>query len=281
MKHDCNKISFAIKNTNWCNLCCAHCCENSGPNITPDIMPLRYVEKYIAEFNNMPLPKWEYMVFTGGETMAPYFHNQVEYIPRCLDIAAQHKMAPFVKTNGVWGGNDVMRSRILRDFANAAYRNNILMSMDISVDAFHNNIQPVFKILNDVVRSDFLAPAIRISLCGLNDTKSYATFMHLIDELHASGLDININDNDSFVMWVPHVRGVSVYYDFRVHINKIGRAAKNNLGQVVPSGHPHITDGHCLEIDNKHNAILNYKYSTPVNNRPMFDVVKELMTNIR
>ena len=85
-------------------------------------------------------------------------------MPRCLDIAAQHKMAPFVKTNGVWGGNDVMRSRILSDFAAAAYRNNILMSMDISVDAFHNNVSSVVKILNDVVRSDYLAPAIRISV---------------------------------------------------------------------------------------------------------------------
>ena len=97
----------------------------------------------------------------------------------------------------------------------------------------------------------------------------------------ANGLDIIINDNGSFVMWVPHVRGVSVYYDLGAHINKIGRAAKNNLGQVVPNGRPHITDGHCLEIDNKHNAILNYKYIAPVNDRPVFDVVKELMSKVR
>jgi hypothetical protein len=190
-------------------------------------------------------------------------------------------MIPFVKTNGVWGTNEELRHRILHDFANIAYRQNKLMSMDISVDAFHNNNNAVVRILNDVVRSDYLAPAVRISLLGLNDTKSYATFMCLIDELRASGLDVEIGNNGSFALWVPHVRGVSVYYDFGAYINKIGRAAKNNLGQIVPSGHPHITDGHCLEIDNKHNAILNYKYSTPVNNRPMFDVVKELMTNIR
>lgn len=281
MNQVCNKISFAIKNTNWCNLCCAHCCENSGPNVAPDIMPLKYVEKYIAGFNDMPLPKWEHMVFTGGEAMAPYFHKRTEYIPQCLEIAASHGMVPFVKTNGVWGMNEELRHRILRDFANVAYRQDKMMSMDISVDAFHNNNNAVVRILNDVVRSDYLAPAVRISLVGLNDTKSYATFMRLIDELRATGLDVDIRDDGSLALWVPYVRGVSVYYDLGAHINKIGRAAKNNLGQVVPNGRPHITDGHCLEIDNKHNAILNYKYSTPVNDRPMFDVVKELMTKIR
>ena len=97
----------------------------------------------------MPLPKWEYMVFTGGETMAPYYHNQVEYMPRCLDIAAQHKMAPIVKTNGVWGGNDVMRSRILRDFAAAAYRNNILMSMDIIMRKRMENILKLVGMIHE------------------------------------------------------------------------------------------------------------------------------------
>ena len=58
-------------------------------------------------------------------------------------------------------------------------------------------------------------------------------------------------------------------------------AAENNLGRFVPDGRPHISDGHCLEIDNKHNAILNYKYITPVNDRPVFDVVKELMSKVR
>ncbi|MBP3545204.1 MAG: hypothetical protein J6J82_02755, partial [Alphaproteobacteria bacterium] len=135
MNQVCNKISFAIKNTNWCNLRCAHCCENSGPNVAPDIMPLKYVEKYIAGFNDMPLPKWEHMVFTGGEAMAPYFHKRTEYIPQCLEIAASYGMVPFVKTNGVWGMNEELRHRILRDFANVAYRQDKMMSMDISVDA--------------------------------------------------------------------------------------------------------------------------------------------------
>jgi hypothetical protein len=277
----CDKISFALKNTNWCNLKCAHCSERSGPDVAPNIMPLDKVEKYIAEFNAMPMPKWEYMVFTGGETMAHYFHNQVEYMSRCLDIAAQHKMAPFVKTNGVWGGNDAMRARILRDFAAAAYRNNILMSMDISVDAFHNNINSVFKILNDVVRSDCLAPAVRLSLCGFNDMKSHVAFMSVINALCASGLAVETPHNGMFVLSVPGVRGMDVYYDLWTNISNVGRAADNKLGCFVPDGRPDMSMGHCLQIDNNDVATLNYKHATPVNGRPVYDVARELLLKVR
>ena len=281
MTDNSDKISFALKTTNLCNLKCAHCSECSGPNVAPNIMPLAKVEKYIAEFNAMPMPKWEYMVFTGGETMAPYFHNQMEYMPRCLDIAAQHKMAPFVKTNGVWGGNDAMRGRILRDFAAAAYRNNILMSMDISVDAFHNNINSVFKILNDVVRSDYLAPAVRLSLCGFNDMKSHVAFMSVINALRASGLAVETPHNGVFVLSVPGVRGMDVYYDLWTNISNVGRAAENNLGKFVPDGRPDMSMGHCLQIDNNDVATLSYKHATPVNGRSVYDVARELLLKVR
>ena len=276
-----DKISFALKNTNWCNLKCAHCSERSGPDVVPNIMPLDKVEKYIAEFNAMPMPKWEYMVFTGGETMAPYFRNLIEYMPRCLDIAAQHKMAPFVKTNGVWGGNDAMRGRILRDFAAAAYRNNILMSMDISVDAFHNNNVAVCNIINDVVRSDYLAPAIRISLAGLNDMKSRFVFANLVEDLRASGLTVEVRKDGAFVVGVPGVRGVFVYYDLWTNISNVGRAADNKLGSFVPDGRPDMQTGNCLQIDNNDVATLNYKHITAVNGRSVYDVARELLAKTR
>ncbi len=278
------KISFAIKNTNWCNLRCAHCCESSGPNIAPNIMPLSKVEKYIGEFNAMPLPKWEYMVFTGGETMAPYYHGQTEYIPRCLDIAASHKMAPFVKTNGVWGAHTELRNQILHDFAAAAYRNNMVMSVDISIDAFHKNTNAVFNIVNDIVRSDYLAPAVRISLLGLNDTKSRIEFSNLIDALRANGLTVQVQKNGVFVINVPHVHGTcaySVYYDLWTNISNVGRATENNLGKFVPDGRPDMETGHCLQIDNNDIAKLNYKHTTPVNNRPVYDIAKELLLKVR
>ena len=277
----CNKISLAIKNTNWCNLKCAHCCECSGPNITPNIMPLSNVEKYIGEFNAMPLPKWEHMVFTGGETMAPYFHGRMEYIPQCLEIASSYGMVPFVKTNGVWGTNEELRHRILRDFANIAYRQNKLMSLDISVDRFHKNIPAVCNILNDVVRSDYLAPAVRISLAGLNDTKSYKAFTNLIRALREKGLGVNFNPDLEFTISVPDVRAMRVFYDFNIAISNIGRAADNNLGNYVPDGRTNILDGNCLQIDNNDIARLNYKYSTAVNGRSLFDVTKELLAKVR
>lgn len=281
MRHVCNKISFAIKNTNWCNLRCAHCCESSGPDVVANIMPLQDVEKYIAEFNAMPLPKWEHMVFTGGEAMAPYFHKQMEYIPQCLNIAASYGMVPFVKTNGVWGMNDELRHQILRDLANVAHRHNLMMSLDISVDAFHNNTNAVFNILNDIVRSDYLAPAIRVSLVSLNDKKSHMEFMYLLDKLRINGLDVDVGHDGMFTLWVPYVRGVHLYYDLRTNISNIGRAAENKLGKFVPNGRPSMDEGHCFQIDNSHIATLNYKYSTPVNGRSMLDVVKELMAKVR
>ena len=281
MAYVCNKVSFAIKNTNWCNLNCAHCCECSGPHIEPNIMPLSKVEKYIAEFSGMPLPKWQEMVFTGGEPMAPYFHERMEYIPQCLNIASSYGMVPFVKTNGVWGNDEELRHRILRDFANVAYKQNKMMSMDVSVDAFHNNTVAVCKVLNDVVRSDYLAPAVRVTLCGLNDVRSHVSFANLISALQNSGLDVEIQQNGQLLISIPNVRAVSVCYDVDTNIGNVGRAAENNLGRFVPDGRPNFTEGHCLQIDNNDVAKLNYKYATPVAGRPMLDVVKELMSKVR
>lgn len=277
----CDKISFAIKNTNWCNLNCRHCSECSGPNVKPDIMPLKDVERYIGEFNAMPLPRWEYMVFTGGEAMAPYFQNQMEYMPKCLDIAAQHKMAPFVKTNAVWGMDDKLRKCILHDFADAAYRNNILMSLDISVDEFHNNTRGVLNVINDVVRSGYMAPAIRLSLCSLNTRKSNVAFLNLLTDLYQLGFKVEASNKGVFLIEYPGVHAMQIYYDVWTNVSSVGRAAENNLGVFVPDGLAHETTGNCLQIDNNNMATLNYKYQTSVNGRNVFDVVKDLLLKTR
>ena len=281
MATGCDKFSFSIKNTNWCNLKCAHCCECSGPHIAPNIMPLSDVEKYVGEFCELQVPKWEHLVFTGGETMAPYFHNQQEYIPECLNIAVRHNMVPFVKTNGIWGADEDMRNLILRDFANSAYRNNVLMSMDISVDAFHKNTSAVVNILNNIVRSDYLAPAIRVTLVGFNDVKSRTEFVNIISALRAKGLIVEFNQNLEFIIAVPNVCAMKVFYDFGVNVSNIGRASDNSLGKYVPDGRPNAIDGHCLQIDNNDTAILNYKHRAHINGRPMNDVLKELLAKVR
>lgn len=276
-----DKISFALKITNWCNMNCTHCSEYSNAQIAPNIMPLDKVEKYIGEFNAIPMDKWEYMVFTGGEAMAPYYHKQTEYIPKCLDFAGQLKMAPFIKTNGAWGINDTMRTKILRDCAGAAYRNDILSSLDISVDEFHNNTKAVVKIINDVVRSDYLAPAVRISLVGLNTRKSRVDFANLIETLRQTGLKVEWRQDGLLVVTVPGVRGVRLYYDLWTNVANVGRAKDNALGTYTPNGQPDFQTGHCFQIDNNDIATLNYYHRTPVNNRPVFDVVKELVTKTK
>ena len=281
MTDSCYKFSFAIKNTNWCNLKCAHCCECSGPDVVPNIMPLSKVEKYIAEFSALPLPKWEHMVFTGGEAMAPYFHNRMEYIPQCLNIASSYGMVPFVKTNGVWGMDEDLRHRILRDFANIAYKQNKLMSMDISVDRFHKNTPAVCNILNDIVRSDYLAPAVRISLVGLNDTKSRQELINLVYALRSKGLSVEFQNDGEFLVGVPNMYSIKVFYEYQIPVMNIGRAIENNLGKIAPDGHPNLIEGHCFQIDNQDIAKLNYVHSTPVNGRPMLDVVKELMQKVK
>ena len=249
--------------------------------MAPNIMPLDTVEKYIGEFSALPISKWQHMVFTGGEAMAPYFHKQMEYMPRCLDIAAGHNMIPFVKTNGTWGQDTDMRQRILRDVAAAAYKNNMLMSLDLSIDEFHNNDVAVYNILNDVVRSDYLAPAVRISLCSLYTPASHTKFAELIERLQAGGLDIGVNNYGEMSINIPMMHKVSVYYDLLTNVSGTGRAKTNYLGTYTPSGQPDSETGHCFQIDNSNIATLNYKYRTPVNGRPMFDVVSELMAKIR
>lgn len=281
MTDGCDKVSFAIKNTNWCNMNCAHCCECSGSNIAPNLMPLSKVEQYIHDFNTMPLPRWEYMVFTGGETLAPYYFNRMTYIPQCLEFAAQYNMVPVVKTNGVWGNNDDLRKRILHDFASAAYRHNLLMSMDISVDAFHNNEHAVFNILNDVISSIYLAPAIRITLQSLDDKKSHTKMFNLIQSLDKNDLIVGAPENGTVPIEVPQSHMGLIFYDLGPMISKIGRAKKNNLGQTVPDGKPDIQTGHCLQIDNNDIATLNYKHSVPVNGRRLFDVTSELIRKVR
>lgn len=272
------KISFAIKNTNWCNLNCAHCCECSGPNVVPNFMPLDKVEQYIGEFCAMPLPRWEYMVFTGGEAMAPYLLKRYEYMPQCLEFAGRAGLAPFIKTNGVWGADGWLRRRILNDCADAAIKNNKMTSLDVSIDEFHNNVPAVARIIQEIVSSEHLARCVRMSISGLDTLKSHAQFNYLIAYLKAHNIHVFPSGN-TFIAALGTV-GTKVLFDFGTPVAQMGRAASNKLGEVKPDGHPDVM-GHCLQIDNDDVATLNYFHKTPVNGRPVFDVVKELLLKVR
>lgn len=275
MVNSSGKFSFAIKVTNWCNLNCAHCCECSAPNVAPNLMPLSRVEKYVGEFNAMPMQKWEHLVFTGGEAMAPYFMNNREYIPQCLRIAGRARMAPFVKTNAVWGADDGLRKKILQDCADVAELNNKMTSLDVSVDEFHDNVPAVASIIMDIVSSEHLARCVRVSVCGLDTLKSHARFNHLIAYLKAHNLHIFPCGNDFIA--ACGTLGTKVLFDYSTPVAKMGRAIDAGVGEVVPDGSPDVM-GNCLQIDNYDVATLNYFYKTAVNNRTVFDVVQDLMT---
>ena len=274
-----DKISLAIKNTNWCNLNCAHCCECSGPNVVPNFMPLDKVEQYIGEFCAMPLPKWEYIVFTGGETMAPYFMQHYEYMPRCLEFAGRAGLAPFIKTNGVWGANDTLRRRILNDCVNAAVQNNVMTSMDVSIDEFHDNVPAVARIIQDIVSSEHLARCVRVSISGLDTLKSHARFNYLIAYLKAHNMHVFPSGNTFIVASGPI--GSKILFDFGTPVAQMGRAKQNGIGETRPDGSSDAVWGNSLQIANDDVATMNYYYKTPVNGRPVFDVVKELMLKVR
>ena len=277
MKHD--KISFAIKVTNWCNLKCAHCCENSGPRVMPNLMPVAKVEKYIGEFKAMPLSKWNHLVFTGGEAMAPYFLHNNEYMPRCLSIAGNAGMYPFVKTNGTWGADEALRHRILQDCANVAEKNGKMTSLDISVDEFHKNVPAVAQIIVDIASSDYLARRVRVSICGLDTIKSHAQFNYLIAYLKSRNVHVFPCEHD-FIAALGTV-GTRVLFDFSTPVARMGRAKTKGMGETIPDGATDSVLGNCLQIDNDDIATLNYYHKTPVNGRPVFDVARELLLKVR
>lgn len=274
-----DKISLAIKNTNWCNLNCVHCCECSGPNVVPNFMPLDKVEQYIGEFCAMPLPKWEYMVFTGGEAMAPYLLKRYEYMPQCLEFAGRAGLAPFIKTNGVWGADGLLRRRILNDCADAAIKNNKMTSLDVSIDEFHNNVPAVARIIQEIVSSEHLARCVRMSISGLDTLKSHAQFSYLIAYLKAHNIHVFPSGN-TFIAALGTL-GTKILFDFGTPVAQMGRAKQNGIGETQPDGSSDAVWGNCLQIDNDDVATLNYYYKTPVNGRPVFDVVKELLLKVR
>ncbi len=273
------KLSLALKITNWCNMNCAHCCERSGMNAPMHFMPIETVEKYTAQFRDLDMRKYEHLVFTGGEVMAPYFHRQNFYVPQCLDVAYRGGFAPFIKTNGLWGGNGELRGRVLNDLAKMAHRHQRLVSLDISVDEFHNNVPHVAAIIEHVIKNSRLTPAIRISLVGLNTKNSRMRFAQLIGQLSARGISMRIIDDMTMaVEWNGVV--VCIYYGFDVLVARMGRAVDNNLGRADVDGMPDASGASCLQIDNTDTAILNYKWRTPVQNRPMDMVVADLISRM-
>lgn len=270
-----NKLNLALKITNWCNLNCAHCSECSGPRQPKSLMPMDTVSEYISQFQDIRMPRWEHLVFTGGESLAPYFFGEYEYVPQCMDLTHKYNMVPFFKTNGMWGANKRLRERILGDMADNAHKHGRLNSLDISLDEFHDNVAPVAAILGDVFHDYYLAQAIRISLVGLDTQKSRNRLIELMSQVCARRISFKPLDNMTLLLGNGEFAG-HVYFGFFTPVSIAGRAAKNNLGTAINNGMPDAKTGSCFQIDNNDVATLNYKWRTPVAGRPLNTVVAKL-----
>lgn len=275
-----NKFGFSLKITNWCNLKCAHCSEFSSKNVHANIMPIEDVQKYIRQFRDINVPKYNQLVFTGGESMAPYSRGDYSYVPACISIAQQADFVPYFKTNGIWGADAKLRNVILNDFADAAYNQNKMMTLEISFDEFHNNINQVCRIISNVADENYFARAIRICLIGLNTQQSKENFIRLLTMLAMRNKMKIIPDfkYNKFTGYRDGANvGVNVFFDFNTPVFNIGRAARNKLGRQDIIGLPDAEYGNCLQIDNSDTATLNYKWREKINNQSMDVVLKNLL----
>ena len=159
-------INLAFKITNWCNLNCAHCIERSSCKEPFDLLLLPKMHKIIKEFKNLDVNQSDFVVITGGESMAPYYNNQQNYIKQALRYIYKAGYVPTIKTNAVWDTDIKLRQKILFDLAESAYKYRKVVTLDISIDEFHNNLSGAANIITDIITSKYLSPAIRLCLAG-------------------------------------------------------------------------------------------------------------------
>lgn len=270
-------ISFKI--TNWCNLHCAHCCERSNKHNAPDFMSLEKLNKYLAETSIMDTRPNQLLAISGGEALAPYILGNTTYIPNALDLIYTNNYVPVLKTNGTWGDNETLRKKILSDIALKAYKYQKLVTLDISVDEFHNNQSGVIKIINNIVRNPGLSFAIRICLVGFNTPASKTALNNLQQQLQNIGLKIKKNHIGDLMIEIPN--SINVLYVYTNYIAQVVPAGRAKQTKTFTTTHRGDNDGiDCLQIDNHDYAILNYQYREPIKNRPLNTVLQSLMSKV-
>lgn len=271
-----NDFGLSFKITNWCNLNCAHCCECSNSAEKPKFLPLEKMEKYLYESRHMPIQFHELLTIGGGEALAPYMHNNFDYIPTALNMIHKYNYIPTIKTNGTWGVDGIMREKILYDLAGAAYKSGKLVTLDMSVDEFHTNLSGVTNIIYDILSNMQICMAIRVCLVGFNTQKSTNVHNLLKRRLMAKGIEIRTLPNGDWAAFGPDTScGVLIINSFDTPIYNQGRARENKVYTSIasPNGDGSVN---CLQLDNKDMAIYNYIYHEPVKHRPLskvFDVL--------
>lgn len=273
------RVNLALKITNWCNLCCAHCMERSH-NLEPfNLMPIETVERYVVQYKNMGIPIWDYIVFTGGESMAPYFCGQHKYIPTVAEICAKNDLSPCFKTNAKWSAG--YATHILKDLSDIAHKYDRQISLDISIDEYHNNLFAAANVINIVMSNQKLIDAIVISFVGLNTAASQYKFQEFTNLLKQRGMFVGPIDADGMILVSKGNKTNVMFYDFG-GLTRAGRVADNNLENARPiSGLAHNGNVDCLEITNNGTAILNYRHTTATKDKTLKQIYNELTQNKR
>lgn len=248
----------------------------SGPDALKSLMPLGHAETFIEQFMDIPFAS-EYIVIGGGEAMAPYMFGENKYISNILSAIYKVDAVPTIKTNGTWGANQSLRQLILKDLADTAYFHQVLATLDISIDEFHNNIDGVANIISETIKSDYIAPAVRICLVGFNTVASAVALTQLRVALHNRGIaTLPLQDDTNDFIVTNGNRGMQIFTSFNTPIYRMGRALITNTYTIgEPTGFAD-NDGNCLTVDNADTAILNYKFREKIAGRDLDTVLKKL-----
>lgn len=240
-------------------------------------MLLQKMDRYLSESKQMSIIPNQLLSIGGGEAFAPYMHGNNTYIPYVLELVYSYGYIPTIKTNGTWGTKDILRTQILSDIASRAYKYGKLVTLDISVDEFHNNQSGVKHIIRDILSNPDLCYAIRICLVGFNTPASAKALKSLQQELQNWGFIIEPTLNNDWIITTPDKScGVYMVNGYDSPIYNIGRAKQTHT--YTSTDDPNGNDGSdCLQLDNNDYAILNYDYREPIKNRPLNEVLKSLM----
>lgn len=273
------RVNLALKITNWCNLCCVHCCERSHAKEPFNLMPIDTIEKYISQYKDMGIPVWDYVVFTGGESMAPYFCDQKEYIIKAAEICIKNGMMPTFKTNAKW--TNARAAQILKDLSDVAHRHNHQVALDISIDEYHDNLAPAAAVVNQIMSSKYLSEALPVSFVGLNTAASKIKYQEFVNTLQNLGVFVGPMDKENGFLISKGTNLNVMFYDIG-GLTRLGRAADNNIESACPAkGFANADGSDCLLLTNDDRAILNYKHRTDIKDKTVGQVYNELLQKKR
>ncbi len=239
-------------------------------------MSLDKIEKYLHEFKELPYSVSEHVVIGGGEGLSPYLFGNLNYIPGVLSKIDSVDGVPTIKTNAVWGNNTYIRNLILQDLAMTAHKTHKLVTLDISVDEFHNNISGVANVFADILSNEYFLLALRPTLVGFNTSASANALLALKNALKARHLITEQMENGDFAVYNERGMGMRVVCDYESEIFDLGRAKENNVFTCRFFA-PGFIGRNCIQIDGNDMVVLNNYYRAKTENRSLKTVVNSLI----